>query len=476
MALRCDVSMTSMPGSPTSRASIQVLFRFSLIAALLPLLSAPALAHASSLGGSRESMTIPAWLVLLTGGAVIGASFLLVSMVTDRRFIARINEVGPSVHATPPNWLGHVGRLFALVVLVALVVVGFWGPQTSTASLTVLGVWALWWAGYAMSVYLVGNSWPVVNPWRLAADAIPGAGRFSYPNWVGAWPSVLGLFALVWTEVTTPITDRPSLLATVIATYSVVTVAGAALFGPASWFESADPVSRVFRFFGHSAPLQWTENGIETGLPGWHLVDGDLVDGWDDVAFVVGLLWLTTFDGFVATPSWEAVVSPLVAMGVPARVAYFALVTAGYAIFVAAFVVATRYAKRVANTPLSTRTLAFAFAQSLLPIAAGYHLAHYLGYFVHFVPSTIVLAGRPFAPPAQLPVFVVPDWFGTLQLAFVLVGHVVAIWVAHGVAFERFTGRLQPIRSQYPFSVVMILYTMISIGIVYQPSIAPPYL
>ena len=75
-----------------------------------------------------------------------------------------------------------------------------------------------------------------------------------------------------------------------------------------------------------------------------------------------------------------------------------------------------------------------------------------------------------------VPVVLVPDWFGTLQLAFVLIGHLIAIWVAHGVAFETFTGRLQPIRSQYPYSLVMILYTMVSIGIVYQPSIAPPYL
>lgn len=435
-----------------------------------------ALAHASSLDGSRESMTIPAWLVLLTGGAVIGASFLLVSMLTDRTYIDWLNRWGPAVDLQPSRTVWTITRLGGVIVLIVLVYVGITGPQTSTASLTVLFVWALWWAGYAMTIYLVGNSWPLVNPWRFLADAIPFTADRSYPERLGSWPSVVGLFALVWVEVTTPITDEPALLATVIAGYSLITVAGAIVFGSATWFERADPIARVFRFFGSIAPVQRTETGVEVGLPGWRLVRDHPIEGWGDVAFVLGLLWLTTYDGLVATPTWEATATPLVEVGIPPLLAYLGLLLGGFGLFVGAYLGATRYAKRIANTTLGVQTLAFTFAGSLLPIAAGYHLAHYLGYFLHFLPTTVYLAGSPLSPPAQLPVIAVPGWFGTLQLTFVLVGHVVAIWAAHGIAFETFTGRLQPIRSQYPYSLVMVVYTMVSIGIVYQPSIAPPYL
>jgi len=58
----------------------------------------------------------------------------------------------------------------------------------------------------------------------------------------------------------------------------------------------------------------------------------------------------------------------------------------------------------------------------------------------------------------------------------VLLGHLVAIWVAHATAFEVFPGRLQAIRSQYPVVLVMVGYTMLSLWIVSQPSVQPPYL
>ncbi|MFB6081757.1 MAG: hypothetical protein ABEJ67_02940 [Halanaeroarchaeum sp.] len=464
-----------MTGRPTPTGSR---WTTPLLAGLTTVLvsAAPVSAHASNLGGARETVTVPVWLVLLTGGAVIGASFLLVSMVTDRRLIRSVHEWGVERAVTVPHWVSRLGQFGGLLVLLALVVVGLFGPQTATVSLTVLFVWVVWWAGYTMSVYLLGNSWPALNPWRLLADAIPLHLDVSVPTWLGSWPSVLGLFALVWVEVTSPVADSPRFMATVILGYSVVTVAGAVVVGTDRWFAEFDPISRVFRLYGAIGPFQRTDDGLAVGLPGWRLAVDDVLDGWDDVGFVVGLLWLTTFDGFVATPSWRTVVEYVVGLGVPPLAAYLLLVVGGFAIFSSAYWIAVRTARRWAHTALSVSHVGVRFGQALLPIAAGYHLAHYLGYFLRLGPSVVVLATRPFAPPVQLPVLVLPGWFGTLQLAFVLVGHVVAIWIAHAIAFETFTGRLQPIRSQYPFSIVMVAYTMISIAIVYQPSISLPYL
>lgn len=438
--------------------------------------STPVLAHTSNLGGVRETPSVPSWLVLLTGGAVIGASFLLVSMVTDRQFIGSVHRWGRVVEFTGPDWIGRVGGALGVLALLALVAVGLYGPATSTANFTVLAVWALWWAGYTMTVYLLGNTWPLFNPWRALADVVPWTFDWSYPSWLGSWPSLVGLFALVWVEVTNPIAERPAHLAGVIVAYSLITVAGAVAVGSKQWFEHVDPVSRVFRFYGWIAPIQRIDGDVRVGVPGWYLAEGERLGGMDDVAFVVGLLWLTTFDGLVATPAWRAVIAPLVTVGVPAPVAYFGLLVGGFAAFWFAYLLAARYGTTFANTLLDDHLVAVRFAQALLPIAAGYHLAHYLGYFLQFLPSTVVLAGSPLSPPAQLPVLVLPAWFGTLQLGFVLAGHVLAIWVAHSIAFETFTGRLQPIRSQYPFTLAMIVFTTVSIGIVSQPSISLPYL
>ncbi|MFC6726217.1 hypothetical protein ACFQE1_17980, partial [Halobium palmae] len=67
-------------------------------------------------------------------------------------------------------------------------------------------------------------------------------------------------------------------------------------------------------------------------------------------------------------------------------------------------------------------------------------------------------------------------WFGGVELAAVLVGHLVAVWVAHATAFDVFPSRMQAVRSQYGVTLVMVLYTMTSLWIVSQPYAAPPFL
>jgi hypothetical protein len=111
----------------------------------------------------------------------------------------------------------------------------------------------------------------------------------------------------------------------------------------------------------------------------------------------------------------------------------------------------------------------------LLPIAAGYHLAHFLGYFVSLSPALVASVLDPLNPPIEPTVIVLPGWFGGLAIAFVLLGHLLAVWVAHASAYEVFPGRLQAVRSQYPFVVVMVLYTMTSLWIVSTPSAEPPF-
>jgi uncharacterized membrane protein YcfT len=70
---------------------------------------------------------------------------------------------------------------------------------------------------------------------------------------------------------------------------------------------------------------------------------------------------------------------------------------------------------------------------------------------------------------------VLPDWFGTFRLLCVLGGHVLAVWVAHSLAFELFPGVLAAIRSQYPSVLVMIFYTMTSLWVITQPYTPPPF-
>ncbi|WP_254537713.1 hypothetical protein [Halomarina litorea] len=450
------------------------------------LVPAPALVlHAGSLSGSLQSVPVPSWLVVLSGGGLIGASFLFTTLVTDHALIRELNDrrFGLPSPALLRAATRRAIRLLGVVGLALVVVSGLFGPENPVANLAVLLVWAGWWAGYTMSVYLVGDTWPALDPWRTLSGGVAWVGdrlgtglpRVDYPERLGAWPSVAGLLALVLLEVVSPVAERPRVLAWVVVAYTVVTVLGAVAVGRDVWFDRVDPVARVFRFYGRLAPLQRTDRGVELTVPGGALTRANAPESSDDTAFVVALLWVTTFDGFVSTPAWRSLARPVVDAGVPALLVYALALVVGFTGFLVAYRLAARRARETAETYVSARFIAGWFVPSLLPIAAGYHLAHFLGYFLTLVPALAASLATPLAVAPDLRLLVLPGWFGTLQLGFVVLGHLVAVWVAHSLAFAVFAGRLQPIRSQYPFILVMVFYTMTSMWIVSQPYVAPPY-
>lgn len=441
------------------------------------LCSVPALtsAHIGSLSAPQQGLSVPTWLFLMTGGGVIGGSFLLASFVTDRQFIHLIHNAHRLFDPTT-RVATLAMRVFGVLSLLTVLVFGFFGPIEPLVNLAVLIVWGAWWSGYSITTYLLGNSWPVLNPWRTITEWFPtGRIDYDYPERLGAWPSVVALLGLVWIEVVSPLASDPRLLATVVLAYTVVTITGAVVFGSEVWFERVDPAARVFRYYGRVAPITRTVDGFRVRLPGSALTETRLVDGLDEVAFIVALLWATSYDGFVATPLWRSLATPLVEAGLPAAVLYPLALAVGFVVFLVAYRIATRYSKQYAETYLTIGEIARRFAPALLPIAAGYHLAHYLGYFLRLLPMLFSALIDPLSPgiPREI---VLPAWFGGLELAFVLIGHLLAIWIAHAVAYELFPSRLQAVKSQYTFTAVMILYTVISLYIVSQPPIDPPYI
>jgi hypothetical protein len=434
--------------------------------------------------------------VVAFGGGVVGVSFLFTSLLTDHDLIRSLNErrVGlPSGGTTLRGVLAPIVRVGGVVALVAVVGIALVGVQSPLANAAVLVVWVGWWAGYTMSTYLVCDTWRLVNPWRTLAGWLPTSPR-PYPEWAGAWPSVAGLLALVFLEVVTPVADRPHWLGLVVVGYSAVTVAGGAVYGEA-WFANADPVSRVFGLYGRLAPIQWHERARTDGggaptvgsdpirtvgdaipslsAPGAALARDREAVSTADATFVLALLWVTSYDGLVSTPPWNDLVRAVRAVGVPPLATNALALLVGFAVVVGVYRLAARLSRRTADSYVAPGFLARWFAPALLPIAAGYHLAHFLGYFLGLAPALVTVTLSPLAPPAVVPTLSIPGWYGTVQLGFVVLGHVLAMWVAHARAFALFPGRLAPIRSQYPFVAVMLAYTASSLWIVAQPFASP---
>lgn len=430
----------------------------------------------SGLQEGSGDIQVPSWLYLSTGGAAVGASGMVAMFVTDRRLIKSLHQRSYTVtiRETVHRWGQLLLSTLAVAGLGLVIYTGLTGPRVANANFAILVVFAGCRAGLVMVTYLVGNIWPALNPWRTLSSFLPSRDVEYSEQW-GVWPAVGGLFVLLWVEIVAAPAQFPKTLVLVVFAYSVYTVLGAAVFSPADWFHYADPVAVLFRYYGAVAPIQRTSDGFNIKLPGARLRTSGVIDGISGVAFVLLLVWELTYSAFLVTPPGVATVEFIVDLGIPPLGTYLALLFLGYGFFFGSYWIAAKYAKRIAETYVTTGYLVIRFAPPLLGIAAGYHLAHYFSFFVSLSPSLVLTVMDPLSPPVPPLILRLPNWVGLLNIGFVLVGHLLAIWAAHATSFAVFPSRLQAIRSQYPLLLVMIMYTMISLWLISLPTTNPAF-
>ena len=487
----------------------------------------PAFAHGF---GQRYDLPVPLWLWVSGAALAVALSFVVMGL-----FIRGT----PGLHGYPRanllRWrvgplLTHpvvtiTAKAVGVILLGLVVVTGIVGSQNPSRNPAPTLVWVLWWVGFAYISALIGNLWALVNPWSTLfawaenlfndSDHEPGL-RFRYPKGLGVWPAVALFLAFAWVELVFAGRALPANLALFAVVYSLITWTGMALFGRAVWLVHGDPFALAFGVLARFSPteVRVTDPAVCRMCP----IDcrdrrGECVDCYTCFArareaerelnvrpfavgllrdaplsasmmtFVVLLLSTVTFDGFTATPAWadaeSALYAALPALG-SSRLA--AIGTLGLLTFPALFLgIYSGFAHWMATAggrPTAAGPIARAFVLSLVPIAIGYHLAHYFTYLLIQGQLVIPLASDPLARGWDLlgttghrpDIGVVGARFAwyTAVLAIVL-GHIVAVFVAHVTALREFESRGVALRSQYPMLALMVGYTMLSLWIVAQP-------
>jgi hypothetical protein len=113
-----------------------------------------------------------------------------------------------------------------------------------------------------------------------------------------------------------------------------------------------------------------------------------------------------------------------------------------------------------------------AYATTLLPIAGGYLIAHYLTLLIQgavWIPTLIADPLSTVAPSLDwMPISAV--WY--LSVAAIVLGHVAAVVLAHRRALRDSARR--PILAGLPLVVLMIGYTVLSLWIIAQPITLEP--
>jgi hypothetical protein len=219
------------------------------------------------------------------------------------------------------------------------------------------------------------------------------------------------------------------------------------------------------------------------------------------MAFVLLVLSTVSFDGFADTPAWRAIFDAALAVpfisalpnalgltnasGIITTVGIVLtpLIFFGFYMTICAIIAAlTRGAGpgELAGAPQQWSALSIGrvFIFTLVPIAIAYHLAHFLSLFLIFGQAIIPLASDPFGygwnlfgtADYQVDIAIVGARFAWIAAVIaIVVGHIVAVYLAHVMALRAFGDRAIALRSQYPMLVLMVGYTMISLWILAQP-------
>ena len=458
----------------------------------------PAAAHGF---GQRYDLPLPLSLYLYASASVVVATFALVGLFLRHpasagdypRFDLLAHPLG-KVLAHPVFVL--LLKLVALALFVVTVAAGFAGDQNPYRNIAPTMVWIIVWVGLAHVSAFVGDLWSLINPWRTIYQGAQAlcrritAGRalrprLHYPDALGVWPAVVLLLAFAWIELVHPAAAVPATIACLAAGYSVLTWLGMALFGRDIWLRHGEVFSVVFRTFARFAPAnaQAGEPGEFILRPfGAGLLDNERASS-SMTALVLLLLSTVLFDGLLSTPEWSSVENALAAvLRDPGESGLIAIRTAGLAafwlLFLGAYLLVSAIMSAAAGGSRSPLEIAQRFAFSLIPIAIGYHLAHYLVFLLIQGQYIIALISDPFGFGWNL--------FGTagyrVDIALVgarfawyaavtaiVLGHVAAVYVAHAKATQMFAPRPVVLRSQVPLTALMVVYTFVSLSILAEP-------
>jgi len=467
----------------------------------------PATGQAQAHGfGARYDLPIPLSLYLAGAGLTVVLSFAMLGMFMR------------SAPASDEYWrinLGHTafGRLIgAPVVLLAsrtlaialfllVVAAGLFGIQSPLKNIAPIMVWAIWWVGMAYISALLGNVWALVNPLDtlfVCAETVYARIRprrqlalgLRYPDAFGAWPAVVLFLAFVWMELVWQHSDSPAHLATAMLAYSALTWLGMLLFGRAQWLCRGEVFTLVFGLLARFAPIEVRDSsagGRAFNLRpyGVGLLSREPVSN-SVMVLVLAMLAAVSFDGFMETPLWSAVLDyyapPARDLTSDTDAARVWVQTAGVIgaplLFVAVYLVFCRMIAWCGDARVPVTRVAGLFVLTLVPIAIAYHLAHYL--------SFLVMAGQYLIPLASDPFGLGWDLFGTknhfiriglidaralwyISIGTIVVGHVVAVYLAHCISLRAYSDRQVALRSQLPMVALMVCYTITSLWIIAQP-------
>ncbi|MCA0922226.1 hypothetical protein [Pseudooceanicola nanhaiensis] len=441
---------------------------------LLLLLPSTALAHASEQG---FVLLLPTDLYVAGGAASVALTVLLIALVPPSWAAALFRPVGLArVRPLPGRARISLALTAALMGLVAL---GLTGPHDPTENLLPLGIWSVFWIFLVSLTLIAGGLWRLADPWRGVWALAHGLGwrRLAHlPRALGSWLALASFLAFAAVLLAHPAPADPERLALMVLSYWGLHMAGTLVFGP-TWLRRAEGLGTLLRLYGQIALLARRGRALSLGLPGWQALQMPR-PALAQATFMLTALGIGSFDGLNETFWWfgRIGINPLEFPGRSAVVWQSAAgMVVAVGLLIGAYTLCVWLGLRLARLPLDLRAGYCLLAPAILPIALGYHIAHYL-------PSALVEGQNVWEALGHLTGLwewhVTTGFFNTRatvqaiwlsQAGAVVLGHVIAILMSHLIALRLTGNHARAAVSQLPLAAFMVLYTLFGLWLLASP-------
>jgi hypothetical protein len=421
--------------------------------------------------GSRADLPVPVWLAITGAACAVVATFAVLGLLWRKpRLRPDAGRPLPTALAAAVDHPVTTGVLRALVLAVTLlvVVVAVAGPTVPDQNLGVYAFYITFWVGLVPASLLFGPVWRRVNPLRTLHTLLaritgppPADDRLER---MGLWPAAGALLLYSWLELALPSRSQPTTVGLFLVCYGAAQLCAGLWFGP-GWFARGDGFEVYSTLLGRLAPIGRRSDG--------HLVLRNPLDGADGTppvpglaAVVVVLLGGTGFDGISRTQWWQTGPG---ALDDPAGLIATLGLLATVGLVGALYVAATTLSSRISGAAAGPTT----YAHSLIPIAAGYAIAHYFSLLLLDGQRTWRLASDPFQTGLDLfgtatnlidYTAVSPRMISLVQVGAIVLGHVLGVVLAHDRAV-RVASPGGAVVAQYPLLVVMVAFTVGGLGL-----------
>jgi len=454
-----------------------------IVTAILVAVASPAHAHASEQG---FVLLLPTGIYILAGTTSVALTIFLVSVLPDDALRAALRPHALLRLRALPR-ARHVTSCLALVLLVWLVWVGLEGPRDPLSNPLPLFVWTLWWIGLVTLQGLIGNLWAWINPWTgpvAVTRALLNLRPFlRFPVQTGHSLAILSFLGFAGVLLADPAPSDPARLAIYVGGYWLFSFLALLAFGP-RWLYRAEGVSLLMRAYGRMGLLGRSGNRVALGLSGWQVLRR-ATPAPGLAVFILLMLGSGSFDGLNETFWWLDLLG-LNPLEFPGRSAVIVqnltgLLVANLAL-ITVFALTIRMGLALAGAPMGPGRAFCLFAPSILPIALGYHIAHYLPSFLVDAQYALKAASDPMASGADYlglgQFYVTTGFFNTQasvrviwlsQAAAVVGGHIIAVMLAHAIAVREIGPGRRAVLSQAPLALFMVLYTLFGLWLLASP-------